>query len=142
MLFRSLHDHLGGLRNGGYIKEWYDGEIMAGQEWAPAIKRQLDDADIILLLVTSGFLGSDFIGRVELTRALERHRHGEAIVIPVILKPADWQSTDLSDLEALPKDGQAVSTWPDQDAAYVDIARGLRRRIDAWRASKKAASKS
>jgi hypothetical protein len=89
------------------------------------------------LLVTSSFLGSEFIGRVELTRALERHRRGEAIVIPVILKPADWQSAGLAGLQALPEDGKAVSTWSDHDAAYLDIAQGLRRAIEAWRTSEK-----
>jgi O-acetyl-ADP-ribose deacetylase (regulator of RNase III) len=133
----KLSDHLGGLRHGGYIKDWSDGQIIPGQEWAPEIIQRLDDADIILLLVTSSFLGSEFIGRVELTRALERHRHGEAIVIPVILKPADWQTAGLAGLLALPKDGKAVSSWSDQDAAYVDIAHGLRRAVDGWRASKR-----
>jgi hypothetical protein len=134
-LRKKLSDHLGGLHHGGYISEWNDGQIIAGQEWAPEIIRQLDEADIILLLITSSFLGSDFIGRVELARALERHRRGEAIVIPVILKPADWRSAGLAGLLALPKDGKAVSTWPDRDAAYVNIAQGLRRVVDAWRAS-------
>jgi hypothetical protein len=32
--------------------------------------------------------------------------------------------------------GQAVSTWTDHDAAYLDVAQGLRRAIDTWRASK------
>jgi O-acetyl-ADP-ribose deacetylase (regulator of RNase III) len=136
-LHDKLSDHLGGLRYGGYIEDWSDGEIVPGHEWAPEIIRRLDEADIILLLVTSSFLGSEFIGRVELTRALERHRRGEAIVIPVILRPADWQSAGLAGLQALPKNGKAVSTWSDHDAAYVDIAQGLRRVIDAWRSSKK-----
>ncbi len=134
-LRNKLSDHLGGLRYGGYISEWSDGQIVAGQEWAPEILRQLDAADIILLLVTSSFLGSEFIGRIELARALERHRRGEAIVIPVILKPADWQSAGLKGLQALPKDGKAVNTWSDPDTAYLDIARGLRRTVDEWRAS-------
>jgi hypothetical protein len=64
------------------------------------------------------------LGRVELTRALERHRHGEAVVIPVILKPADWQNAGLAGLQALPKDAKPVSTWPDRDEAYLDIAQG------------------
>ena len=136
-LRNKLSDHLGGLRHGGYIKDWSDGQILPGQEWASEIIRRLDDADIILLLVTSSFLGSEFIGTVELARALERHRRGEAVVIPVILKPADWQSAGLAGLLALPKDGKAVSTWPDHDAAYLDIAQGLRRAIDFWRASKR-----
>jgi O-acetyl-ADP-ribose deacetylase (regulator of RNase III) len=132
----KLSDHLGGLRYGGYIKDWWDGEIIPGHEWAPEISRRLDEADIILLLVTAGFLGSEFIGKNELGRALERHRAGEAIVIPVILKPADWPSAGLAGLQALPRDGKAVSTWSDHDAAYVDIAQGLRRTIEDWRASK------
>jgi hypothetical protein len=131
----KLSDHLGGLRTGGYISEWNDGQIVPGQEWAPEISRRLDEADIILLLVTSSFLGSEYIGKVELARALERHRRGEAIVIPVILKPADWQSTGLKGLQALPKDGKAVSTWSDQDSAFLNIAQGLRRAVDKWRAS-------
>jgi len=129
----KLSNHLGGLRTGGYISEWNDGQIVPGQEWAPEIIRRLDEADIILLLVTSSFLGSEYIGRVELVRALERHRHGEAIVIPVILRPADWQSAGLEGLQALPKNGKAVSTWSDQDAAFVDIAHGLRRTVEKWR---------
>jgi O-acetyl-ADP-ribose deacetylase (regulator of RNase III) len=134
----KLSDHLGGLRHGGYIKDWSDGQIIPGQQWAAEIIRRLDQADIILLLVTSSFLGSEFIGRVELAKALERHRRGEAVVIPVILKPADWQSAGLAGLQALPKDGKAVSIWSDHDAAYLDIALGLRRAIDAWRASKQS----
>lgn len=132
-LLEKLRDHLGGLRTGGYIKDWTDGRIVPGQEWEPEITRRLDEADIILLLITSSFLGSEFIGRVELSRALDRHRHGEAVVIPVILRPADWQSTDLAGLQALPKGAKAVTTWADTDAAYVDVAHGVRRAVDAWR---------
>lgn len=131
----KLFDHLGGLRSGGYISSWWDGHIVPGQEWAPEIIRQLDEADIILLLVTSSFLGSEYIGRVELVRALERHRRGEAIVIPLILKPADWETAGLKGIKALPKDGKAVSTWSDQDTAFLDIAQGLRRTVDLWRAA-------
>jgi O-acetyl-ADP-ribose deacetylase (regulator of RNase III) len=130
----QLSNHLGGLRHGGFISDWSDGKIIPGQEWQPEIVKKLNEADIILLLITSSFLGSDFIGKVELARALERHHNGEAIVVPVILKPADWHTAGLGVLQALPKDARAVSLWPDQDEAYVDIAHGLRRTVDAWRA--------
>lgn len=133
VLRKKLSDHLGGLRHGGFINDWSDGQIIPGQEWAPEIIRRLNEADIILLLVTSSFLGSEFIGTVELATALERHRRGEVIVIPVILKPADWQSTALKGLQALPEDGRAVSSWPDSDTAYVNIAQGLRNTVHSWR---------
>ena len=133
---QKLCDHLGGLRNGGYIKHWSDGEIVPGQEWEAEIVRQLNDADIILLLVTSSFLGSEFINRVELARALERHRRGEAIVIPVVLKPTDWETGSLKKLQALPPDGKPVSSWSDTEAGYVEIARGLRRAVESWRSNR------
>jgi O-acetyl-ADP-ribose deacetylase (regulator of RNase III) len=136
---KKLSDHLGGLRHGGFIKDWCDGQIIPGQEWAPEIIRRLGEADIILLLVTASFLGSEFIGTVELATALDRHRRGEAIVIPVILRPADWQSTGLKGLQALPKNGRPVSSWSDSDTAYVDIAQGLRHTVDAWRSAKGSA---
>ena len=40
-------------------------------------------------------------------RALERHAAGEALVIPVILRPVDWQATEFGKLQALPRDGKA-----------------------------------
>ena len=129
----KLSDHLGGLGHGGYISEWTDCQIVPGQKLAPEIIRQLDEADIILLLITFNLLRSEFTGSVEIARALERNRHREAIVIPVILKPAGWQHAGLAGLQALPKDGKPVTTWSETDAAYLDIAQGLRRAIYAWR---------
>src|SRR5258708_29238296 len=129
-LLRKLRDHLGGMRAGGYIKDWSDGQIVPGQEWEPEIIRWLDEADIILLLITSGFLGSEFIKKIELARALQRHRRGGAISIPVSLQPADWQSTGLR--QALPKDGKPVTALPDPDTAYVNTALRLRPTVDEW----------
>ena len=47
---------------------------------------------MILLLVSADFLASDFCHEVELARALERHDRNEAHVIPIILRPCDWQT--------------------------------------------------
>ena len=125
-LRQQLADHLGGLRP-AQIEDWYDGQIVPGQPWAQEITRQMETAEIVLLLVTAAFLGSDFIRRVELAAALERHRRGEARVIPVIMRPVYWQGTDLGLLQALPQHAKAVSTWDDQDAALADVARGVSR---------------
>jgi hypothetical protein len=60
-------------------------------------------------------------------RAMERHECGAARVIPVILRLIDdWHNAPFSKLQALPKDARPVTTWPNQDEAFVDIARGIR----------------
>jgi hypothetical protein len=57
-----LHDHLGGLRGAGRTKDWDDGEIVPGANLAEDIQKHMDAAEIVLLLITPAFLGSDFSG--------------------------------------------------------------------------------
>jgi hypothetical protein len=42
------------------IDVWYDGEISAGTEWAQEIKMHLNDAKVILLLISPDFINSDY----------------------------------------------------------------------------------
>src|SRR5437764_167975 len=113
----ALVKHLSALRHQGLITSWYDREIDAGQEWAKEIEKHLNTAHIILLLVSSDFLDSGYCYGVELKRAMERHRGGEACVIPIILRPVDWEDEPLGQLNVLPFDGRPVTSWPNPDEA-------------------------
>src|SRR5215469_11139240 len=97
------------LRSG--VDEWHDQQIVGGADWAGQIDEQLNSADIIVLLVSADFLASKYCYAVEMARALERHQRGEARVVPVILRPCDWQSSPLNVLQVLPKDGKPVVDW-------------------------------
>ena len=125
-LREKLGDHLATLQREGVIDLWHDRKISAGQEWAGAIDDNLEAADIILCLVSAGFLASPYCNDKELSRALERHKSGEARVIPVILRPADWQNTPLARLQALPDNSKPVTKWSNQDEAFLSVARGIR----------------
>jgi hypothetical protein len=122
----SLGDHLASLQREGLIEAWHDRKIIAGQEWGGAIDSNLEEADIILCLVSAGFLASPYCSDIELRRALERHEAGEACLIPVILKPADWNATPLGRLQALPANAKPVTNWSNRDEAFLSIARGIR----------------
>jgi hypothetical protein len=76
-----LEEHLGGLRRRGLIENWHDRRIGAGSEWKDAIDEHLATADIILLLISSSFINSDYCWDKEMTKALARHDKGEARVI-------------------------------------------------------------
>jgi len=56
----KLKTHLSVMRRQGLISEWYDQDIMPGQEWNNEINKHLRTADIILLLVSPDFLDSDY----------------------------------------------------------------------------------
>jgi hypothetical protein len=88
-LRNRLAKHLSILKRQRLISAWHDRQIGAGKEWDREINEHLERAQIILLLVSAGFLASDYCYDIEMKRALERHEAKEARVIPIILKPVD-----------------------------------------------------
>src|SRR6266849_3834468 len=129
-LRQHMETHLSLLQRQGLISEWHDRQILAGDEWARDIDQHLETASIILLLISPDFLASDYCYDIEMQRALERHKNGEVQVIPVILRPVDWEGAPFAHLQCLPRDARAVTEWDNQDAAFRDIARGIRTAIE------------
>lgn len=68
-----------------------------------------------------------------MNRALKMHKDGTAQVVPIIVRPSDWHAAPFGKLQALPRDGKAITSWPNQDEAWLDVARGIRRTIEANR---------
>ena len=130
LLRNQLEKHLSLLRRRGLITEWHDRQILAGEEWARDIDQHLETASIILLLISPDFLASDYCYNMEMQRAVARHESGEARVIPILLRPCDWHGTPFGQLQCLPRDGKAVTTWRNRDEAFLDIAQGLRGAIE------------
>jgi hypothetical protein len=126
----ELAKHLKLLERQGVIKAWSDRNITAGEEWKNVIDERLESANIILLLISADFLASDYCYDIELDRALERHKSKEARVIPIILRSSDWHSSSFGKLAALPTGGRAITSWPNEDEAFTDVVKGLRKAIE------------
>ncbi len=125
----TLRKHLALLRRQGKIRAWHDREITAGDGWRGEIDAALERAELVLLLVSPDFVASDYCWDVELARALERRAAGVRVV-PILIRPTDWRSSPLGELQALPRDAEPITTWPDRDQAWVDVVAGLRRLLD------------
>jgi hypothetical protein len=63
-------------------------------------------------------------------RALQRHESGEARVIPVILRPVDWRDQLFARLQVMPTNAKPVTTWPNKDEAFQDVAAGISRVVE------------
>src|SRR5437588_8814842 len=129
----KLEKHLGGLKRQRRILTWHDRKILTGAEWAPEIAAHLNSADIILLLISSDFISSEYCWSVELKQAIKRHEAGNACVIPIIVRPVNWKKTPFARLQALPKDGKPVSTWSDIDEALLNVAEGIQNAVEDLR---------
>ncbi len=130
-LFReTLETHLSILKRQGYIDGWQDRRIAPGDNWEEEINLNLQSAKIILLLVSSNFLASDYCYDSETILALEQHEKKDCVVIPVILKPCLWTNSHFKHLQALPKDGKPITTWKNEDEAWLDVAEGVLRIVE------------
>jgi CheY-like chemotaxis protein len=125
----ELDKHLKIMERRGVIRSWHDRKIVPGTQWAEDIDSNLSSADLILLLISADFFASDYIWSKELATALKRHESGDASVVPVMLKAYDIEDTPLTQLQGLPTDLRPVTSWPNRDEAWTDVAKGIRRTV-------------
>ena len=128
----ELEKHLAMLRRQGVIDTWHDRRIEAGEPIDDRIDSELEEAQIVLLLVSPDFLASDYCYEREMRRAMERHDRGEARVIPVILRPCDWHGAPFGRLNAVPRDGRPVTKYPNQDESFLEITRAIREAAESF----------
>ena len=76
----ELMQHLTFLIRQGVINRFYEREIGPGTEWANEISIALENSQIVLLLISSDFLASDYPYDVETRRAIARYEAGEVRV--------------------------------------------------------------
>ena len=127
----ELAGHLKILERRGLISAWHDRQIVPGQAWGQAIDKHLTQADLVLLLVSKDFIGSDYIWGVELAQALQRQQAQQCEVVPILVRAVDIDPADADDLpflklQALPPDLKPVTSWPNRDEAWTQVAKGLR----------------
>ena len=126
-----LQVHLAMLKRNGLIETWHDRMIPAGNVLDDEIDEHLENANVVLLLVSADFLASDYCYTREMARALERREQGLAQVIPIILDHCDWLYSPLATLKAVPKDGKPISKWPNESEAWLDVVSEIRAALPA-----------
>lgn len=122
----ELDKHLSILKRQGIINAWHDRRISAGSEVDMEISNNLKSADIILLLVSSDFLASDYCYDKEMQFAMELHGTGKATVIPVILRPCDWHNAPFGKLLAAPTDGKPVIKFASYDEGFLEVTNAIK----------------
>src|SRR5947199_699488 len=118
-----LLNHLSSLKHEQLISLWDRSQVMAGADHEAVISEHLMHASVLLLLVSAAFLASH---DPEWQRALWRRHSNKALVVPILLQPVDWQSTPLACLQPLPTNGQPITLWSNQEAAFADVVKGIR----------------
>jgi TIR domain len=130
----ELEKYLMALKRQGLIEPWHDRDISAGKDWKHEIDTYLNRAQIILLLISKNFIHSDYCYGIELSRAIQRGKANEATIIPILLRPCDWEELSFSEYQVLPKNQQPISSryWRNQDEAFREVAKGIREVVQQY----------
>lgn len=123
---QAMEKHFAVLKNNQQIKLWSDRQIVAGQKWSEKIRKELDDSDIVVFLISSEFLNSEAcIDEWYYAKQLEKTKSTR--IIPIILSECAWNDFDtMGEYQALPEKGKPIAKWDDKDSAWVDIYRGIK----------------
>jgi hypothetical protein len=101
-----LERQLKALIVAGKIQPWHRGEITPGDNRGQSIVAHLDQAQIILMLV-SGSLFGEYYNSPEMQRAFQLHKEQNVRLIPIIVEPCAWEGDlSLGSLEPLPRGGK------------------------------------
>lgn len=129
-LLELLDRHMIVLRRQGLITTLHDGLISAGMPENPAARRYLEQAHIILLLISPDYLATDRCYE-QMELALQRQHTGEAHVVPILLRPTPgWEKMPAAELAPLPIGGRAITLWRDQSEAVASVADGVCRIVE------------
>jgi CheY-like chemotaxis protein len=134
----ELQGHLKILERRGLLAPWHDRKIVAGHDWSHEIDAHLRSAELVLLLISKDFIGSDYIMGTELAAAMRRHAAQQTVVVPIVVRAVDLDPEDAVDmpflkLQGLPAGLRPVTSWPNRDEAWTDVAKGLRATVKGIR---------
>ncbi len=134
--YDALLQRLKPLISEGLVTTWSDRCLVVGQEWDKVIRRELKEADVIILLVSAAFEESDYIQDVEVDCAIERAEKKEAVLASIILEKCHWKHSRLAKYQVLPPKGAPVRDTKPQRNAWHAVAEGLRTVLETIRDSK------
>ena len=122
-----------------FITSWHDGLIEPGMRWREEIQENLARMDVFVGLLTTAFLASDFIDKVELKAALEKLRaHGKDFLFVLILvDDISLSGLDLAEYQVLRPGGKAVSQHASRKDGFNVAQKELEVLLTRWQQTKK-----
>ena len=122
---KQLELHLSLMQRDGLIRTWHAGRVTAGDETKAEISRYLQQARVILLLVSANYMANDECW-VQMQWSMKCHFTGRAKVIPVIAEACEWNEAPFGSIEPLPADRLPVAGHPNISESWRDVATGIR----------------
>lgn len=128
-----LMTHLKWLTKQGDIEIWTDQDILPGDKWHESIQIALNNASVAVLMVSPGFLASEYIGSQELPQLLRAAESEGLRIFWIPVRPSAYKQSPISAFQAAHTPDKPLSTLSEaeRDQALVDIGQKLARVLNA-----------
>lgn len=115
------------------IEFWDDTQIKPGQKWKDEIKKNIESCKVAILLVSTDFLGSEFISTHEIPPLLKAAEENGATILTVILKPCLIEEfDDLNQYQFMNAPSKPVIKldYAEKEELYVNLVRQTKKLLE------------
>lgn len=115
------------------IDYWDDSKIEPGQKWKTEIKKAINETKVAILLVSTDFLGSEFIITNELPPLLSAAEKEGAVILIVILKPCLFEEfNELNQFQAMNPPSKPVTKmdYDEKEELLVNLVRQTKKILE------------
>jgi internalin A len=123
----ELRKHLSIVEKSGKIQVWSPNSILSGSNISDELKKALNEAEFILLLISVDFLSSSLMDDIVQSGILEKATMGLARILPLIIRPSAWTQTPLGMFPGMPRNGETISTLKNRDKVLHEIVSEIQR---------------
>lgn len=128
------------VRNGS-VRLWHRGNIEPGADRDEAVRSALEEARIVIPLLSADFLGEgSFVTHVE--RLARAHRALGKKVVPILVRDCSLTDTLLEKVQMLPRSGQAIGSKRNLDKMWKEVLEEVFRVISEVAAERRDSDKS
>lgn len=119
---------------------WFDQKIKWGNFWDDDIRKNVEKADIAIMLISQRYLSSKYIREVEIEGFVNRRKEEGLLILPLILSPCLWEKREwLANTQFFPLRGKTVEDYSsiDRKHLYKMILDALLKHIETIQSKKK-----
>ena len=113
------------------INVWDDKGIVSGSKWKDEIERNLQSAQIAILLVTPNFLASDFIADHELPKIFRKAEKEGLLIFWISISHCLYDETELKDFQCANNPSRPLDNMPEyeQNQRLTEICQDIKNAV-------------
>lgn len=123
--------HLVTLERNKLLSTWCDQEIIAGDKLDDTIKINIENADIVVFLISVDFLNSFYCYEKELVAVINNLENYKQKIVPIIVRDCDWHDGAIDNYKCITVSDKPVSSHPNSDTAWLSVIKDIKKLLES-----------